>query len=335
VVLSSHSSPATGRRCAELIDQNAKQRGGSQAMRATTHGILIVDKPSGPTSHDLVAQARKLYRTRAVGHAGTLDPMATGVMLLLFGQATRLSSQLAGQAKRYRATVSFGRATDTLDAEGQPVAEHTLEDGWLSEPALAAALQAERDRTVQRPPAFSALKVGGRRAHRLSRSGELVELEPRRVSVQQLILVQTLPAAVVVEITVSNGYYVRALARDLGARLGVPAHLSALRRLASGSFDLSEAIDWPPPEPPPPLPLAAAARRVLPCAELTAAGVRAARHGQRLAAADFVDDPTDAHAAAARQAAPVAWFDAAGGLVALGEQREGGVFVVIRGFGFS
>jgi tRNA pseudouridine55 synthase len=297
-----------------------------------THGVVIADKPRGPTSHDVVVQARQLYGTRTVGHAGTLDPLATGVIVLLFGEAAKLSGYLTAQPKRYRATISFGRATDTLDADGQTVKECSLRDGWLDRTLLHAALEQERQRTEQQPPVFSALKIGGRRAHRLSRRGEQVRLQPRQVQVCALALADVGPSGVTVELAVSKGYYVRALARDLGARLGVPAHLSALRRTASGAFTIDEAVAWPPPRPADPLPLAVAAQRSLPVARLTEDGVRRARSGQRLSSEHFAGDALGAHARAAAQSLPAAWLDQRGRLVALGQAVRPDHFVVVRGF---
>src|SRR4051812_19613517 len=159
--------------------------------------------------------------------------MATGVLLLLFGEATKLSGFLTRDRKRYRATVCFGRATDTLDADGQTTEEQAVSPGQLSEPAVQAALLSEKARRPQVPPAVSAIKVDGRRSYALARAGKAPELAEREVQVEQLILISRAEHELVVEVEASKGYYVRALARDLGATLGVPAHLSALRRLAS------------------------------------------------------------------------------------------------------
>ncbi|MEB2324522.1 MAG: tRNA pseudouridine(55) synthase TruB, partial [Sorangiineae bacterium] len=259
----------------------------ARAPSAEVHGVLAVDKPEGPTSHDLVAGARRLYGTRAVGHAGTLDPMATGVLLLLFGEATKLSGYLLGEDKRYRAEISFGRSTDTLDALGRVTEEASLAPDWLAPGALEAALDAERARAEQLPPAFSAIKLAGEPAHRRARRGDPPELAPRAVRVRALELVARSARRLEVELTVEKGYYVRSFARDLGARLGVPSHLSRLRRLASGDFRVEDAIPWPPPEPVAPLPVAEAARRCLGAAELTPAGAARARLGPRLAREDF------------------------------------------------
>ena len=227
---------------------------------AGPHGLLIVDKPEGPTSHDIVHAARRVLRTRRVGHAGTLDPMATGVLVLLLGEATKLSDLATAADKTYRARVSFGRATASHDATGATTHESTVTLSQLGEAALQAALQAERERTLQVPPAVSAIKLQGRRAYALARAGEAPELPPRAVRMFELRELERDETTLSLELRVSKGYYVRALARDLGLALGVPAHLSQLRRISSGSFTLAEACSWPPPSPPPLLPL----REILP-----------------------------------------------------------------------
>lgn len=288
-------------------------------------GVLVVDKPRGPTSHDVVSAARRLYRTRDVGHAGTLDPMATGVLVLLFGEATKLSGYLTAEDKRYRAVVAFGTATDTLDADGSVTERRELPRGGIDRAELERALDEERCRTQQVPPVFSAISVGGKRAHRLGRGGQVPQLAPRAVAVRELALAAREPGSATLELVVSKGYYVRALARDLGERLGVPAHLAELRRLASGSFTLDEAVRWPLEQPAALLDIASAARRALPHAVLSAIGERRARQGRALGPDDFEALPS-------APGAPVAWLAPGGELVALGEEREPGVFRVVRGF---
>ena len=287
------------------------------------HGLLVVDKPTGPTSHDIVAQARRLFETRTVGHAGTLDPLASGVLLLLFGEATKLSGHLTSDAKRYRATLAFGATTDTLDAEGSITESRKLSAGELDRERLEAALAHERARRAQVPPAYCAIKVAGRRAHRISRSGGEVRLEPREVEVLDLTLVSVDHASCCVELTVSKGYYVRAFARDVAAHLGLPGHLAMLRRLTSGPFTENESHSWPPADRPPLISVADAARRALPTAALTTTGAQRARVGQALTADDFVVEPPQQVAA---------WFDETGAVVALGEQRSAGQYAVVRGF---
>ena len=289
-------------------------------------GVLVVDKPGGATSHDIVARARRIFGTREVGHAGTLDPMATGVLLLLFGEATKLSHFLTCDSKRYLATVSFGRATDTLDSEGTTTHQAAVPLESLHESALEAALAAERARVQQVPPSVSAIKVEGRRAYALTRAGAPPELAPREVKVDELRVVSREATTLTLEVQVSKGYYVRALARDLGAALGLPAHLASLRRLASGRFDLTEACTWPPPAAAPLILTAEAARRTLPVAELCESGLRRARLGQPLEAGDFSARP------AVSIGATEVWFGPAGELTALGHQRAPGEFRVVRGF---
>ncbi len=289
-------------------------------------GVLVVDKPGKATSHDIVAQARRLFGTREVGHAGTLDPMATGVLLLLFGEATKLSGFLTRDSKRYRATVCFGRATDSLDADGRVTEEVAVAPEQLGEAALQAALSTELARRLQTPPAVSAIKVDGRRAYALTRAGNAPELAEREVQVESLTIVSRAATEVVVEVQASKGYYVRALARDLGLSLGLPAHLSALRRLASGRFELTDAAAWPASPETPLLSTAEAARRALLHAVLDEQGERRARLGQTLTASNFVQ------AAPAAIGETVAWFAESGQLIALGHERAEGEFRVVRGF---
>lgn len=296
------------------------------AQTATTgpHGVLIVDKPVGPTSHDLVARARRVYGTRRVGHAGTLDPLASGVLVLLFGEGTKLAPYLTAQSKRYCAQVCFGRSTDTDDAQGGTTAECELGPDWLTPAALSAALQLERERTLQVPPVFSALKVRGTSAHRLARMGKPPELEPRPVTVHELIAVQQRSSSLTLELHVSKGYYVRSLARDLGQSLGVPAHLAALRRFASGPFALQDARPWPLSEPLQLLTVTQAVRLALPTAQLTEAGASKARLGQTLTHEHFEAPPP------ALIGATTAWL-LEDTLVALGEWVDE-AFAPRRGF---
>jgi tRNA pseudouridine55 synthase len=286
------------------------------------HGILVVDKPRGPTSHDVVAAARRLLGTRAIGHAGTLDPMASGVLVLLVGEATKLAPYVTSEDKAYCATVAFGRATDTLDAEGTTTEQRAPGTFRLDPAALERALVAERARTLQVPPSFSAISVGGVRAHRLSRSGKAVELAERPVAVRSLSLVERREDSVTLRVEVSKGYYVRALARDLGAALELPAHLAALSRTASGAYRIADAVPWPPPGEPRLETLETAAGRVLPVARLRTEGVERAFCGKRLSG-DHFETPANTVAA---------WFAPDGGLIAVGELSPTGDYQVIRGF---
>lgn len=290
-----------------------------------TNGILVANKPRGITSHDVVNAARRAYGTRAVGHAGTLDPMASGVLVLLFGEATKLAPFLTRDDKEYDCTVSFGRSTETLDAEGATVSEVALSDDWLDEALLARALSEERARTLQDPPEYSAISVAGERAYRRARRGEAVNLESRPVSVAKLELVRRGERSLGFELRVSKGYYVRAFARDLGGRLGSPSHLSELVRTASGPFRIERAARWPLESPPPDLvPLSDAARMVLPPATLAEAAVDRARTGRTLSAADFAERPPGSGISG--------WFAPDGSLVAVGRLDSDGLFRVVRGF---
>ena len=205
-------------------------------------GICVVDKPAGWTSHDVVARARKLLGTRKVGHAGTLDPMATGVLVLGVGRATRLLTFITGVAKTYEATIRFGVETDSLDADGQVTATHDM--SGMDPAAVRAAAALLTGDLLQVPPMVSALKVDGRRLHELAREGVEVERAPRPVTVRRFEVTPTDdPLEWTAVVDCSSGTYVRSLAADLGRALGGGAHLSALRRTAVGPFELSEAHD--------------------------------------------------------------------------------------------
>lgn len=203
-------------------------------------GILNVDKPSGLTSHDVVDAVRRMAGQRKVGHAGTLDPMATGVLLVCLGQATRVAEFLMAGHKRYRATITLGRATDTYDAEGQ-----TLSSGGptgFTSAQVEEALAGFRGRFEQVPPMYSALKKDGQPLYKLARRGLTVERKARSVQVYELNLRDWSPPSLVVEILSSPGTYVRSLAHDLGQRLGCGGYLEALVRLSSGRFALETAV---------------------------------------------------------------------------------------------
>jgi tRNA pseudouridine55 synthase len=253
----------------------------------TVHGVLVVDKPRGPTSHDVVAAARRHFGTRRVGHAGTLDPMATGVLVLLFGEATKLSAHLTRDVKRYVAKVAFGASTDTLDAEGTINRKKELAPGWLRREALEDALHAELDRELQVPPTVSAIKIAGKSAHERARRGEVLDLAPRDVRLHEATVHSFDDAGLEIELLVSKGYYVRSFARDLGSSLGVPAHLAALRRTASGAFSLDDAAPWPLAQDLKPWPLLDVVRRALPIRTLTDEGLSRARDGKPLRPEDF------------------------------------------------
>ena len=202
-------------------------------------GLVVVDKPAGLTSHDVVARVRRLAGTRKVGHAGTLDPMATGVLVLGVNRATRLLGHLMLTEKRYDATVRLGVTTTTDDAEGEVVTTASI--GHLDDAAVRAAFAAQVGEIEQVPSAVSAIKVDGKRAYQRVRDGEQVELAPRRVTVHELSVHAVRGDEVDLSVRCSSGTYIRAIARDAGAALGVGGHLTALRRTAVGPFDLSAA----------------------------------------------------------------------------------------------
>jgi tRNA pseudouridine55 synthase len=253
------------------------------------------------------------------------------VLVLLLGEATKLSDVATNERKTYLAEVRFGRATHSLDAQGQTTAEKVLEPGWLQQPRLEHALELERARVLQLPPAVSAIKLDGQRAYRLAHAGKPPELAPRAIAVYALSLLDYDAESARLELSVSKGYYVRALARDLGDALGVPAHLSSLRRVQSGCFGLDEACVWPAPCLPALIPLAQAVPRLAPTRRLTDAGVARARQGRALSATDFMDGEAAHEPSELDPSITVAWTDAAGTPVALG-RREGDIFRVQRGF---
>ncbi|MDW8072397.1 MAG: tRNA pseudouridine(55) synthase TruB, partial [Anaerolineae bacterium] len=210
----------------------------SGAQRA--HGIFNINKPYGLTSHDVVAEVRRLLDVRRVGHAGTLDPIATGVLLVCVGQATRVAEYLMQGQKLYRATFHLGVETDTYDATGTVVRETPL--SALSREEIVYALEQLRQMKQQLPPLFSAVRQGGERLYRLARRGIAVELKPRPIEIVALEIVSWQPPLLTLEVHCSPGTYVRSLAHDLGALLGVGAHVCALQRLASGAWRIEEAI---------------------------------------------------------------------------------------------
>lgn len=203
--------------------------------------VVPVDKPEGPTSHDVVARARRALDTRRVGHTGTLDPFASGLLLLCVGRATRLAEYLTGLDKTYEAEALLGVETDTLDLQGEVVAE---DGGWadLDEAAIRKALEGLTGTIEQVPPQYSAKKVGGEAMHRKARRGEAVELAPVPVTVHAMEPVEVELPRVRFTVRCSSGTYVRALARDIGKALGVGAHLTALRRTAVGRFPVADAV---------------------------------------------------------------------------------------------
>lgn len=212
-------------------------------------GVLVIDKPAGLTSQQVVGRCRRLLQTRKVGHAGTLDPMATGVLIVGVNRATRMLGHLALHDKRYLATIRLGQATSTDDAEGQVLA--SVDACGVSGADVAKALPALRGDIAQVPSTVSAIKVNGKRAYALARSGQSVELKARQVTVSRFdVLAERRDGPFLdldVDVECSSGTYVRALARDLGSALGVGGHLTALRRTRVGAFDLSLVQQLPEP----------------------------------------------------------------------------------------
>ena len=207
---------------------------------APSAGILNFNKPRGRTSFSVIGLVRKGSGVRRVGHAGTLDPLAQGVLLVCVGAAVRITEYLMDLPKVYRGTVRLGTETDTYDAEGEVVATH---DVHVSEDALRQALAAFSGEIEQRPPAHRAIKVGGRPAYERARKGEKIDLPPRKVTVYRLDLLRFEPPEVEIEIECSRGTYVRSLAHDLGQALACGAHLSALTRTRVGPFRVEDALD--------------------------------------------------------------------------------------------
>jgi tRNA pseudouridine55 synthase len=287
---------------------------GSHAAAAS--GLVIVDKPPRLTSHDVVARVRRLAGTRRVGHAGTLDPMATGVLVIGVEKATRLLGHLALTEKEYSATIRLGQATDTDDADGEIVAEAPA--AGVADATLHAAAAALTGEIRQVPPGFSAIKVGGRRAYQLARAGAAPELAARTVTVRafgiQAVRRHEELIDADVTVTCSSGTYIRALARDLGTWVGVGGHLTRLRRTRVGPYEIGAAR---------PLdqlaasfeviPLADAASAAFPRRDLSAAEARLVAHGARIPAAAA----GRAAEAPGPGAGPVAAFGPDGSLIAL------------------
>jgi tRNA pseudouridine55 synthase len=277
-------------------------------------GLIVVDKPGGMTSHDVVARVRRLAKTRRVGHGGTLDPMATGVLIIGVNRATRLLTYVIGSTKSYRASVRLGQSTVTDDAEGEVTATAPV-DG-ITDEAIRATLAALTGEIDQVPSAVSALKINGQRAYKRVRDGEDVELAPRRVTIYRLVVedIRRGPHLEVdIDVTCSSGTYIRAIARDVGRTLGSGGHLAALRRTAVGGFTLAEASTLAQLEERAPdvvsLSMADAARRTFPQRIATEDEARVLSHGGPLPAAG-IDGP-------------YAVFDESGEVLAVVSERDG------------
>ena len=282
-----------------------------------TDGLIVVDKPGGMTSHDVVARIRRLAKTRRVGHGGTLDPMATGVLIIGVNRATRLLTYVIGAHKSYAATVRLGESTVTDDAEGDVTA--TVPAGHVTDEAIRAGLAGQVGEIDQVPSAVSAIKINGERAYKRVREGETVQIPARRITVHRLdVLGIRRPADrdvidIDIDVTCSSGTYIRAIARDLGTALGVGGHLTALRRTAVGAMTLEAASTLAELEERAPdvigLPLAEAARRAFPQRTATEDETRLLRHGGPLAAVG-IDGP-------------YAVFDPSGDVLAIVSERAG------------
>jgi tRNA pseudouridine55 synthase len=281
---------------------------------ATQGGLVVVDKPGGMTSHDVVSRMRRLARTRRVGHGGTLDPMATGVLIIGVEKATRLLTYVIGSTKQYAATIRLGEATVTDDAEGEVV--DRADASAITDAAVETALGPLRGEIMQVPSAVSAIKVNGVRSYHRVRSGEEVELAPRPVTVSRLDVLAVRRAGAHVDLDVdvacSSGTYIRALARDLGRALGVGGHLTALRRTAVGEFTLAEAVtleDLGERPDPVTLPLPAAAARCFPRRDATEDEAKVLSHGGPLSPVGIAE--------------PYAVFAPDGTVLAIVRERDG------------
>jgi len=306
----------------------------------STSGALLVDKPTGPTSHDVVARVRRALGERSIGHTGTLDPLASGLLVLLVGKATRLASLMSGAVKSYHAIIRLGIETDTYDAAGVPQAiEGGIAPSAVDDAAVDEVIEAIRQQQQQMPPPFSAKKVGGVRAYKLARKNEKPELKAVDVCVYALDWKRIEPDVLHVTLTCSAGYYVRAMAQEIGRRLGCGAHLAALRRTRVGGFDVEDAV---------PLDLVdregrdAAARMLpmetllpaLPAVTLTEAGETRARHGNVLGlthVAKWQEAPGGAPNPAPGQPIRYRVMDGDGRLVAVAEATPAGLqpFIVL------
>jgi tRNA pseudouridine55 synthase len=247
---------------------------------------VVVDKPSGMTSHDVVSRCRRFFSTRKVGHAGTLDPMATGVLVVGIERATKILGLLTATDKSYAATIRLGQTTSTEDADGEVL--QTVSAAEVADDDIAAAITALRGDISQVPSAVSAVKVGGKRAYQLVREGQTVELAARAVHVSRFEVLDVRRTTdlvdVDIEVDCSSGTYIRALARDVGAALGVGGHLTALRRTRVGMFGLDEArtLDALADEPALSYSLDEACLLTFPRRDLTADEADSARHGRAL-----------------------------------------------------
>jgi len=277
-------------------------------------GVLPVDKPEGPTSHDMVSRARKVLGTRRIGHTGTLDPFATGLLLLCVGSSTRLAEYLTGLPKRYLARMRLGVVTDTDDRTGAVLATH--DPTHIDPDRVRDALASQVGTISQRPPIYSAKKISGKRAHALARRGEEVDTVSVPVTIHGIEVVEVALPDVVFEVSCGSGTYIRAIARDVGEVLGVGGHLRELRRTAIGEHEVTDAVslegDVDRESVQRAMLTPAGALRHLPAARLTVEEVEAVRNGRRVTGSDAPGGPE-----------PVALLAPDGELVAIAERRDG------------
>jgi tRNA pseudouridine55 synthase len=288
------------------------------------HGVLVVDKPSGPTSHDVVSAVRRAAGIDRAGHTGTLDPLASGVLPLVVGRATRLAPFFTSSDKEYIALVRFGATTATYDAERIGESERPQAVVSLDEAKVREALVPFVGTYLQTPPPFSAKKIGGTPAYKLARREKPVKLDPVEVTVRELELRRLENGLAELRVVCSTGFYVRSLAHDLGQRLGCGAYLEGLRRTRAGDFVIAQAT---------PLDVLCAEGREacariipperllndLPAVVLNAGGVRKASHGNEIGRLDVMSGTSDA------SAGPVRLLDPDGGLLAIAFARDGGL----------
>jgi len=298
-------------------------------------GVLVVDKPLGPTSHDVVARARRALRTREIGHAGTLDPMATGVLVLAVGEATKLVPYLTADDKRYEARLALGATTSSLDAQGEVT--ETAPVPPLDLVAVQRAAEAFLGEHDQEAPIVSAIKVDGEALHRRARRGEKVEAPVRRVVLHAVTVTAIEGAELVFELHAGKGFYVRSFGRDLARALGTVGHLVALRRTASGRFRIEDAVPFEAFAKVDDASREALVGRLLPLGEAVAAlprvtlterGAKDAFHGRPILLAEGVAEG----AASLVPGRAAALFAPDGSLLAIGELRDASSLRVVRGF---
>jgi len=295
---------------------------------SAANGLLIVDKPTGCTSHDVVQRVRKALEQKSVGHAGTLDPLATGVLVVAVGEGTKLVSHLQADDKRYDVTIALGAETDSLDADGEVTS--TAHVPPLDVSRVEHVAQQFVGKHPQEAPKLSAIKVGGRPLHRRTRRGEDIEAPVREVELYEVKVRSVSTTEISLNVHCGKGFYVRSLARDLARALGTLGHVKSLRRTASGPFRIEAALDGEH------MSAEAILERLIPLreacgvlrrVELTAEGVGHARHGRPIAPSDVTGEGWRE----ASEEEPLALFGPSGEPVALGRRADGGIRVV-RGF---